>query len=227
MTIDGLFAFLVYAELGVVVGGRLGYCLLYNASAVARHPLEIFAIWHGAMASHGGIAGLIIAVWGFARSRRINPLLLLDPVAATGFLGVAFGRIANFVNGELWGRPTTVPWAVVFPQAPLVDGLQVPRHPNQLYAAVIEGVFVFAVGQWVYAKSNRPGLTASVVCIVYGVGRYIDEFWREPDLGQPVFWGWMSKGQLLTIPMIFLGIIWLIACTMARYPRGKERVPTP
>jgi phosphatidylglycerol---prolipoprotein diacylglyceryl transferase len=97
------------------------------------------------MASHGGIAGLIIAVWGFARSRRINPLLLLDPVAATGFFGVAFGRIANFVNGELWGRPTTVPWAVVFPQAPLVGGLQVPRHPSQLYAAVIEGVFVFAV----------------------------------------------------------------------------------
>ena len=124
------------------------------------------------MASHGGILGLVLALWVFARRHHVDPLRLLDAAAAAGPLGIAFGRITNFINGELWGRPATV----------------------------------FIVGQWVYGRTTRPGLTATVVCIAYGIGRFVDEFWREPDFGQPVYWGWMSKGQLLTIPMIVIGI---------------------
>ncbi len=204
--VDQVEALVTYSAFGVFAGGRLGYCIFYNSQDVMRHPLEVFAVWHGGMASHGGILGLVLALWIFARLHRIDPLQLLDAAAAVGPLGIAFGRIANFINGELWGRPSTVPWAVIFPQAPLIHGVDVPRHPSQLYACLIEGLLVFIVGQWVYAKTTRPGLTTATVCIAYGVGRFIDEFWREPDFGQPVYWGWMSKGQLLTIPLIVIGI---------------------
>ncbi len=207
---DDLLALLTYAIVGVMVGGRLGYCLLYNLDEVRQNPLEILAVWHGGMASHGGIAGLICAIWVFARVRELNPWTILDAAAAVGPLGIAFGRIANFINGELWGRPSTVPWAVIFPDAPLVNGVEVPRHPSQLYAAGIEGIVLLFVAQWMFHRQSRPGMTTAVVCIAYGVGRFIDEFWREPDVGQPVFWGWMSKGQLLTIPMILCGVaLWI------------------
>ena len=198
--------FILYAGAGVMIGGRLGYCFLYNSPYVLHHPLEIFELWHGGMASHGGIAGLILALWLFSRQRHVRILPLLDAAAATGPLGIAFGRIANFINGELWGRPSTVPWAVIFPEAPLVNGLEVPRHPSQLYAAAIEGLLVFLIAQWVYTRSSRPGLTTAAVCVAYGIGRFIDEFWRQPDVGQPVYWGWMSKGQLFTLPMIAIGL---------------------
>lgn len=203
-------AFIFYAAMGVMIGGRLGYCLFYNLREVIHHPLEIFALWDGGMASHGGIAGLILAIWLFARRRGVSTLVLLDGAAAAGPLGIALGRIANFVNGELWGRPASVPWAVIFPQAPLVNGVEVPRHPSQLYAAAIEGILVFLIAQWVFGQSSRPGLTTATALVAYGTGRFIDEFWRQPDVGQPVYWGWMSKGQLLTIPMIVIGILWLL-----------------
>ncbi len=214
--------FVFYAAAGVLVGGRLGYCFLYEPVYVFHHPLEIFALWHGGMASHGGMAGLAIAVWIFARQRRLKTLLLLDAAAAVGPLGIFLGRIANFVNGELWGRPTTVPWAVIFPRAPLINGHQVPRHPSELYAAAIEGLLVFAVAQYVFAKSSRLGLTTATALTVYGTGRFIDEFWREPDLGQPVFWGWMSKGQLFSIPLIVLGVCWLLWYWLHTSPAREE-----
>lgn len=206
LPVDQVGTLITYAAIGVLVGGRLGYCVFYNSPEVLHHPLEIFAVWHGGMASHGGILGLVFALWLFARRRHIDLLQLLDAAAAAGPLGIAFGRIANFFNGELWGRPTTVPWAVIFPQAPLIQKASVPRHPSQLYACFIEGLLVFFIAQWVYARTTRPGLTTTVVCSLYGVGRFVDEFWREPDFGQPVYWGWMSKGQLLTIPVIVIGI---------------------
>lgn len=212
--------FIFYAAMGVMIGGRLGYCLFYNLHEVAHHPLEIFALWDGGMASHGGIAGLILAIWLFVRRRAVSALVLLDAAAATGPLGIAFGRIANFVNGELWGRPATVPWAVIFPQAPLVNGVEVPRHPSQLYAAGIEGMLLFLIAQWVFRRSSRPGLTTATVLVAYGAGRFIDEFWRQPDVGQPVYWGWMSKGQLLTIPMIVIGILWLLQCRLSMTTRA-------
>lgn len=202
--------FILYAAAGVMIGGRLGYCLLYDRAYVLHHPLEIFQVWHGGMASHGGIAGLILALFLFARRRHLTLLPLLDAAAATGPLGIVFGRIANFVNGELWGRPASVPWAVIFPRAPLVNGLEVPRHPSQLYAAGIEGLLVFVVAQWIYLRTSRPGLTTAAVCIAYGIGRFIDEFWRQPDLGQPIYWEWMSKGQLFSLPMIAIGVVALL-----------------
>ena len=197
---------IAYAACGVVLGGRLGYCLLYNLRAVLHNPAEIVAVWHGGMASHGGILGMILAICFFARRRRLDPWILLDAAAAAGPIGIFFGRIANFINGELWGRPATVPWAVIFPDAPPIHGVNVPRHPSQLYAAVIEGLVVFIVAQWVFHHQRRIGMTTAAVCITYGVGRFVDEFWRQPDLGQPVFWHWMSKGQLYTIPMFAAGV---------------------
>ena len=202
--------FTLYAAMGVMIGGRLGYCLFYNLHEVMHHPLEILALWDGGMASHGGIAGLVLAIWLFARRRGVSALVLLDAAAAVGPLGIALGRIANFVNGELWGRPANVPWAVIFPQAPLVNDVEVPRHPSQIYAAGIEGMLLFLVAQWVFGRSSRSGLTTATVLVAYGTGRFIDEFWRQPDVGQPVYWGWMSKGQLLTVPMIVLGVLWLV-----------------
>jgi phosphatidylglycerol---prolipoprotein diacylglyceryl transferase len=219
---DEVFPFIFYAALGVMIGGRLGYCFLYNALQVIHHPLVIFEVWQGGMASHGGIAGMVIAVCIYARQQHVRALPLVDAAAATGPLGIMLGRMANFINGELWGRPTHVPWAVIYPNAPLVDGHQVPRHPSQLYAAAIEGVLVFLVGQWVYRRSSRPGSTTAAVCAAYGIGRFMDEFWREPDLGQPVFWGWMSKGQLFSIPMIVGGIAALVWFAVQASPARPE-----
>lgn len=205
--VSGLISF---AAIGVIVGGRLGYCILYELPEIVHNPAELIAVWHGGMASHGGILGLILAVWIFARRRGLAPWIFLDAVAATGPIGIFFGRIANFINGELWGRPATVPWAVIFPEAPLVNGVNLPRHPSQLYAACIEGLLVFVVAQVTFYRQKRAGMTTAAVCIAYGIGRFLDEFWREPDLGQPVFWGWMSKGQLYTIPMLLAGIALLL-----------------
>lgn len=216
--VSGLIA---CAATGVLVGGRLGYCLFYNLNEVVHDPLEVFAVWHGGMASHGGILGLVLALWLFASHEQISVWQLWDAAAAVGPLGIALGRIANFINGELWGRPTFVPWAVVFPHAPLINGIEVPRHPSQLYACALEGLLVFCIGQRVYSKSTMPGLTTALVCVSYGIARFIDEFWREPDLGQPLYWGWMSKGQLLTVPIIIIGIS--LALCQLRYgavPKG-------
>lgn len=212
------------AALGIVIGGRLGYCLFYAWDEVLRRPWSIFEVWHGGMASHGGIAGLIIAVWVFARRRGLDPLVFTDVAAATGPIGIALGRLANFVNGELWGRPTTVPWAVIFPDAPLVDGSNVPRHPSQLYAAALEGGLVFVVAQWVQARHQRPGLTTAAVCVTYGVVRIIDELWRSPDVGQPVYFGWLTKGQALSLPMVVVGIGLGIWC-FSHPPRPDHYLP--
>ena len=207
---------ILYAAVGVVIGGRLGYCIFYNLPYCIHHPLEIFKVWHGGMASHGGILGLTIAILIFTRKRKLDTWLFLDAAAAVGPIGIFFGRIANFINGELWGRPAHVPWAVIFPRAPLVNGVNVPRHPSELYAAVIEGLMCCAVAQWIFRRESRTGMATGAVCVAYGIGRFVDEFWRQPDVGQPVHWGWMSKGQLLTIPVFFIGIAILLYRTRTR-----------
>ena len=155
--------FVLYSALGVMIGGRLGYCLLYEAHNIFHQPLVIFALWHGGMASHGLIAGLIIVLWAFACQRGLSALPLLGAAAATLPPG-----IANFIKGELWARPTGVPWAVNCPHAPLVNGVQVLPHPRPLYAADGEGFLVFLVIQWIYCRSSRVGLTTGVVSIAYG-----------------------------------------------------------
>jgi phosphatidylglycerol:prolipoprotein diacylglycerol transferase len=163
ITEEQVCTFILYSALGVMIGGGLGYCPLYEAHNILDQPLEIFALWHGGMASHCVVAGLIIVLWAFARQRGMIVTPLLDAAAVTVPPG-----IANFINGELWRRPTSVPSAVIFPQAPLVNGIQVPRHPSQLYAAGIEGFLVFLAVQCIYSRSWRVGMTRAAVCIAFG-----------------------------------------------------------
>ncbi|TVR44786.1 MAG: prolipoprotein diacylglyceryl transferase [Planctomycetota bacterium] len=197
----------------MILGGRLGYCLFYLDDglhgpplAFFRDPLVFFRLWEGGMASHGGVAGLFLGTWWFARRRRIPFLVLGDCVGATTGLGVLFGRIANFINGELWGRPSDVSWAIIFPADP--SGL--PRHPSQLYAAGLEGLLMLVVALTVHHFHRRPGLTIGATIGTYSIGRFIGEFFREPDPGYELYLGWMSKGQALTIPLFIAAVCFTI-----------------
>jgi phosphatidylglycerol:prolipoprotein diacylglycerol transferase len=229
--------FVLWAGLGMIIGGRLGYCLFYAADELVRDPLELFKLWHGGMASHGGIIGLAVGCWLYARKERVSFWVLGDVISAAGPIGVIFGRIANFINGELWGRPTRVPWAVIFPDpTAAVGGHAVPRHPSQLYAAVLEGLIPFLVALPIHARHRRPGLTTGVVLACYAVGRFVDECFREPDAGQPGgpplagheavprILGFMSKGQALTLPVMAFAIV-MIAWAMMRKPRPELYAP--
>jgi len=204
----------LYGGLGMILGGRLGYCILYAGGKFFNDPLYFFRIWEGGMASHGGILGALLGIGLFARRRHRSFPALLDQVAAVSPLGIAMGRIANFINGELWGRVTDVKWAVIFPHPEaLVNGQEVPRHPSQLYAAFFEGFLLLALLLPLHARHRRPGLTVACFFLFYGIGRFVGEFWREPDAGQAVFFGWMSKGQAFTIPLFLLGLglaLWVL-----------------
>ena len=191
-----------YGAIGVILGGRIGYVLFYNLDLFLRDPLMIFRVWEGGMSFHGGLIGVILAMAWFARRTHRPFLAVADFVAPLVPLGYAAGRLGNFINGELWGRPTDVPWAMVFPQ---VDAL--PRHPSQLYQALVGGVLVFAVLWW-YARRPRPlGAVAGLYLALAGSARFFNEFFREPDpqLGYIAF-GWMTMGQLLSLPMILAGV---------------------
>ncbi|HLP98363.1 MAG TPA: prolipoprotein diacylglyceryl transferase [Sideroxyarcus sp.] len=192
---------LFYGVLGVVLGGRLGEVLFYNPGYYFSHPLKIFAVWEGGMSFHGGFLGVLVAMALFARSRNINWLALMDFVAPLTPPGLAFGRIGNFINGELWGRPTDLPWGMVFPQ---VDN--VPRHPSQLYEFAMEGVALFAL-LWLYSRKPRPtGAVLGLSIAAYGCFRFLGEFTRNPDDG---IFGYMtfgiSMGQWLSVPMVLVG----------------------
>jgi len=200
---------LFYGVLGVILGGRLGYVFFYKASYYLDHPLEIFAVWQGGMSFHGGFLGVLVAMAWLAHRRNLRWLQLTDFIAPLVPPGLAFGRLGNFINGELWGRPTDVPWAMVFPQ---VDNL--PRHPSQLYEFALEGVFLFAL-LWLYARKPRPvGAVSGLFLIGYGSLRFIAEFSREPDdfLGLLSFG--MSMGQWLSLPMVIAGVLLLRYSTL-------------
>ncbi len=207
MTPEQLDDFMIWAMLGVVLGGRLGYVLFYNAPYYLSHPAQILTVWKGGMSFHGGFLGVIVASWLFCRRRGVRLDRLLDLAAASVPIALFLGRIANFVNGELWGRPTDVPWAFVFPGA----GPQ-PRHPSQLYEAALEGLLLFLLLHVLIRKGAlaRPGLVAGVFCIGYGVSRIIVEFFREPDaqIGY-LAGGWLTMGMLLSLPLIAVGG-WLV-----------------
>jgi phosphatidylglycerol:prolipoprotein diacylglycerol transferase len=204
--------FITWATLGVVLGGRLGYVLFYKPGFYAANPLEIFYLWRGGMSFHGGALGVILAIILFARQQRISMLGLGDMVCMAEPIGQFFGRIANFINGELWGRqaPDDLPWAMVFP----TDDQHLPRHPSQLYEAGLEGLALFVVLflLWrVPAVRNRPGTLAGVFLLGYGVARIICEFFRQPDAFLGFLWGGASMGQLLSIPLLIAGsglIVW-------------------
>ena len=194
-----------YGVLGVILGGRLGYVLFYKAAYYFAHPLEIFAVWQGGMSFHGGFLGVLVAMAWFARKHRLRWLQLTDFIAPLVPPGLAFGRLGNFINGELWGRPTSVPWAMIFPK---VDNL--PRHPSQLYEFALEGVLLFSL-LWLYARKPRPvGAVSGLFLIGYGSLRFLVEFTREPDDFLGLLSLGMSMGQWLSLPMMIAGVLLMV-----------------
>ncbi|HUP07468.1 MAG TPA: prolipoprotein diacylglyceryl transferase [Caldimonas sp.] len=214
---------LFYGVLGVVLGGRLGYVLFYKPDYYAAHPLEIFAVWKGGMSFHGGMLGVFAAVALFGWRRRRPFLEMMDLIAPCVPLGLASGRIGNFINGELWGRPAdpTLPWAMIFPQS----GSLVPRHPSQLYQFSLEGVLLFLL-LWLYARKERKrGEVAAAFLVGYGTFRFIAEYFREPDAFLGLLALGMSMGQWLCVPMIVGGIgLWLWCAS--RSPGTQARPAT-
>lgn len=196
---------LFYVAVGVLVGGRLGYALFYNFDQYLSRPHELLYIWSGGMSFHGGLVGVLVAVWLFAIRTGRHFLDVSDFLAPLCPIGLGAGRIGNFINQELWGRTTELPWGMIFPAAG-----PIPRHPSQLYEALLEGVILFVV-LWVYsAKPRERGAVSGLFLVGYAVFRFLVEFVREPDphLGVLAF-GWLTMGQLLTVPMVLLGG-WLI-----------------
>jgi phosphatidylglycerol---prolipoprotein diacylglyceryl transferase len=196
---------LLYMTLGVLLGGRLGYALFYEPRFFLSHPLEIPAVWNGGMSFHGALIGSIIAIIAFARRIEANPWSVMDLTAAAAPMGLFFGRLANFVNGELWGRPSTLPWAMVFPGA----GVE-PRHPSQLYEALLEGVLLFAVLWWLTQRQGalrRPGQLAGAFLIGYGLARSFCELFRAPDPGHFLTIPPFTAGIVYSLPMVVAGIL--------------------
>lgn len=196
--------FVTWAVLGVVLGGRLGYVLFYAPEIFLNNPQEVLMVWNGGMSFHGGMLGVLLAMIFFARSRKIPFLRLSDIICACAPIGLFFGRIANFINGELYGRFTDVSWGVIFP-----DGSGQPRHPSQLYEAALEGLALLIVLALMIRRPairNRPGLVSGVFLLGYGASRMFIENFREPDIQIGYIAGFITMGQILCLPMILIGI---------------------
>lgn len=197
--IDDIYFYLI---IGLIAGARLGYILFYNLGEYLKNPLEIFAVWHGGMSFHGGLIGVLIAGLYITRKRGVQFLLFSDLVIVTAPVGLGLGRLGNFINGELYGRVTDVPWGMVFPGAG-----QLPRHPSQLYEAALEGLVLFII-LWLLKESItvRGGVTA-LFLILYGVMRFTVEFFREPDSQIGFIFSFLTMGQLLSLAMIIAGVL--------------------
>jgi len=217
MTANDFDDFVLWVTLGIILGGRTGYVLFYNLPYFVENPLEAFELWKGGMSFHGGFLGCVLAVVLFARYRGISILSLGDLTCAAGTIGICLGRIANFINGELWGRPTDVPWAMVFP-----SGGPVPRHPSQLYEASLEGLLLFLV-LFVLIRGGalrRPGFIIGAFALGYGIARSICELFREPDAQLGFLWGGLTMGILLSVPLMLAGVIFILAAL--RRPAAKQ-----
>lgn len=202
-SVDHISDFFVWATIGIILGGRLGYVLFYYPSHFIADPLSVFQVWQGGMSFHGGFLGVVIATLLFCRKYDLHPFKLGDLLACAAPIGLFFGRIANFINGELWGRPTDVSWGMVFPNAD-----QLPRHPSQLYEAALEGFVLFFILFLTIRLFNflrYPGAQIAIFFIGYGLSRFIVEFFREPDDGIGLF-DWISLGQIYSLPMIIAGM---------------------
>ncbi len=206
-----------YGALGVILGGRIGYMLFYGREQILEDPLALFRIWEGGMSFHGGLLGVLTAMWLYGRSIGTGFFALTDFIAPLVPIGLGAGRLGNFINGELWGRPTDLPWAVI------VDG--VPRHPSQLYEALLEGLLLFIV-LWLFSRRQRPTMAVSgLFLLVYGISRFGVEFLRLPDVQIGYLaWGWFTMGQLLSLPMIAGGL--LLLALARRSPRAKAAAGT-
>ncbi|HTK14686.1 MAG TPA: prolipoprotein diacylglyceryl transferase [Xanthobacteraceae bacterium] len=208
--------FILWVTLGIILGGRTGYVLFYNFHFFMQHPAEIVELWKGGMSFHGGFLGCVAAVLLFGWKRDIPVLSLGDVTCAVGPIGLFLGRIANFINGELWGRPTDVPWAMVFP-----GGGPLPRHPSQLYEATMEGIVLFVILALMVRTGalKRPGLIVGSFAVLYAVARIIGENFREPDVQVGFLWGGLTMGMLLSIPLMAAGFAF-IANALLRKPRA-------
>lgn len=193
-----------YTTLGIILGGRIGYVCCYGRDYFFSHPLQIFAIWNGGMSFHGGIAGVILGLFYFSYKEKFEFLKITDIVALYVPIGIFLGRIANFINGELWGRVTDVPWAVKFP-----TGGYLPRHPSQLYEALSEGLLMLIILNILWKKEfvrTHNGIISAVFLIIYSLSRMSMEFFREPDAHIGFLWNFFTMGQLLSIPFLIVGI---------------------
>ena len=210
---------LFFGMLGTILGGRLGYVLFYKPAFYLHHPLDVFKVWEGGMSFHGGLLGVIVAMAIFAHRRGFTFWQIADFAAPLVPTGLAAGRMGNFINGELWGRPTTEPWGMLFQN----DPVQVPRHPSQLYEVAGEGVLLFILVWWFARKPRPDGAVSGVFLIGYGIARFAVEFTREPDdfLGLLAFG--MSMGQWLSLPMILAGI----GIVVWSYRRARPNLSTP
>lgn len=200
--IDGLFT---YAVLGIILGGRLGYVLFYNPAFFIENPAEIIKLWNGGMSFHGGFAGVLIACLAYKTRWNLGFIYLTDRIAPGACIGLMLGRIANFINGELWGRSTDVPWAMKFPQAG-----DIPRHPSQLYEALFEGLILYIILYQVAKRTNREGVVSALFLMGYGLFRFLIEYTRQPDdidfINNNVIFEYITMGQILCLPMIFGGM---------------------
>lgn len=206
MSVAHIDDFITVAMLAIIVGGRLGYVLFYRPDYYFENPAAIIRLWDGGMSFHGGLIGVILSIFWFVKKQKLDLLKVADVIASVSPVGLLAGRLANFINGELWGRASDVPWAMVFPADP--TGL--PRHPSQLYEALGEGLLLFLILQYLYLKTSlpkkAPGVIAGIFFAGYGLARFLVEFVREPDAA--ILLG-LTRGQLLTVPM-FLFAAWLI-----------------
>jgi phosphatidylglycerol---prolipoprotein diacylglyceryl transferase len=207
--------FILWVTIGIIVGGRSGYVLFYNLPFFIEHPAAIFKLWEGGMSFHGGFLGCVVAVMWFAHKNGISILSLGDIVTAVGPIGLFLGRLANFINSELWGRVAdpSLPWAVIFP-----NGGPLPRHPSQLYEAFLEGVVLFAVLAVMIRMGalKRPGLILGSFILIYALARITGEMFREPDPQLGFLWRGLTMGMLLSVPMIFAGIILIVQAWRAK-----------
>jgi phosphatidylglycerol---prolipoprotein diacylglyceryl transferase len=206
--------FIFYATLGIILGGRLGYCVFYKPD-IFLTPIQILKLWEGGMSLHGGFLGTIFAIWLFCRKHSLNMLRVCDYIACTVPFGTFLVRIANFANGELWGRPTDAPWGVIFPGT----GDDVARHPSQLYEAGLEGLLMAAILWPMFWKTDaryKPGLLVGTALVIYGTARFAVEYFRQPDAGlEDLPWG-LTMGQTLSAPMIIVGLYLLITAKQRR-----------
>lgn len=208
---------LFYVALGVVLGGRIGYVLFYNLPGFLEQPLVLFKVWQGGMSFHGGLVGVLVAAWLYGRRTQRTFFQVTDFIAPFVPIGLGAGRIGNFINGELWGRPTELPWGMVFP---FVD--QQARHPSMLYEAILEGPVLLAV-LWIYSNKPRPTMAVSGLFLIgYGLFRFAVEFVRQPDAHIGFLaWGWVTMGHVLTLPMLAFGALLMVLAY--RRPRAVPR----
>ena len=232
-----------FGSVGVILGGRIGYVILYNFGEFIANPLYLFRVWEGGMSFHGGFVGVLLAMWYFAHKYKKAPFTVLDFIAPCVPTGLLFGRIGNFINGELWGRVSTsdISHLMYFPQAANADFellqaspalqsvatniggyLLLPRHPSQLYQAATEGALLFILLWW-FSSKPRPRYAVSALFLLgYGISRFTTEFFRQPDVGYELIFGWMSKGQLYSLPMIIFGIILMVMAYQKRIYDWKQ-----